>query len=101
MQQTNPVYRWRLHPEQADQELISPLFRSGAYRVKTFENHQVYDFEGLKGRVLSSGSAPEAGHPRFTEMFEALAALFRRYQVDETITIKQETRVCYGQLSNI
>src|SRR2546425_2847648 len=37
LQQTNPVYRWRSNPEQADQELISPLFRSGAYKVKTFE----------------------------------------------------------------
>ena len=99
LQQTNPIYRWRLHPERADQELVSPLFRSGSYRVKTFENHQVYDFEGLKGRVLSSGGAPEAGHPRFTEMLEALEALFRTHQVDGNITIEQETRVCYGQLS--
>jgi hypothetical protein len=68
--------------------------------VKTFENHQVYDFEGLKGRVLSAGSAPEAGHPRFTEMLEALSALFQTHQVDGTITIEQETRVCYGQISN-
>ncbi len=100
LQQTNPSYRWRLHPEQAEQELISPLFRLGTYRVKTFENHQVYDFEGLKGRVLSSFVAPEAGYPRFTEMLEALAALFRTHQVDGTITIEQETRVSYGQLSN-
>ena len=100
LQQTNPVYRWRLHPEQADQELVSPLFRTGFYKVKTFENHQVYDFEGLKGRVLSAGSAPEAGHPRFTEMLEALSALFQTHQVDGTITIEQETRVCYGQISN-
>jgi SAM-dependent methyltransferase len=100
LQQTNPVYRWRSNPEQADQELISPLFRSGAFRVKTFENHQVHDFEGLKGRVLSSGTAPEAGHPRFTQMLEALEALFQAHQVDGTITIEHETRVCYGQLSS-
>ena len=60
----------------------------------------MYDCEGLKGRVLSSGTAPEAGHPRFTEMVEALEALFRTHQVHGTITIEQETRVCYGQLSN-
>jgi SAM-dependent methyltransferase len=56
LQQTNPGYVWRVHPEQAEQELISPLFRSGAYRLKTLENHQRFDGEGLKGRVLSSGS---------------------------------------------
>ena len=100
LQYTNPVYRWRLHSEQADQELIAPLFRSGTYRVKTFENHLVYNFEGLKGRVLSSGSAPAAEHPRFKEMVEALEVLFQTYQVDGTITIEQDTRLYYGRLSN-
>jgi SAM-dependent methyltransferase len=100
LQHTNPVYRWRLHSEQADQELIAPLFRSTTYRVKTFENHMVYDFEGLKGRVLSSGSAPGSEHPRFREMLEALEALFRIHQVDGTITIEQDTRVYYGQFFN-
>jgi hypothetical protein len=58
----------------------------------------VHDFEGLKGRVLSSGTAPQAGHPRFAEMLQALEALFRTHQVDGTVTIEQETRLCYGQL---
>ena len=100
-QQTKAVDAWWLKPEQAEQELISPLFQSDSYRVKTFENHQVYDLEGLKGRVLSSCGAPEAGHPRFTEMLEVLEALFRTRQVDGTITIEQETRLYYGQLSNM
>ena len=99
-QQTKAVDAWWLKPEQAEQKLISPLFRSGAYRVKTFENHSVYDCEGLKGRVLSSGGAPEAGSPRFREMIEALETLFWTYQMEGTITIEQETRVYYGQLSN-
>ncbi len=49
---------------------------------------------------LSSYGAPGAGHPRFTEMLEALSALFQTHQVDGTITIEQETHVYYGQLSN-
>jgi SAM-dependent methyltransferase len=92
--------RWWLKPEQAEQKLISPLFRSRVYRVKTFENHSVYDCEGLKGRVLSSGGAAEAGSPRFREMIEGLETLFWTYQMEGTITIEQETRLYYGQLSN-
>ena len=99
-QQTKAVDAWWLEPEQAEQELISPLFRSGSYRLKTFENHQRFGSEGLKGRALSSYGAPAAGRPRFTEMLEALSALFQTHQVDGTITIEQETRVYYGQLSN-
>lgn len=100
LQQRHPAFAWRLRPEQAEHELISPLFRSGAYSVKTFENHQVHDCEGLKGRVLSSGGAPEAGHLRFREMLEVLEALFWTHQVNGTITIEQETRLYYGRLSN-
>jgi SAM-dependent methyltransferase len=99
LQQTRPVYAWRLNPERADQELLSPFFRPVGYNMKTFENPLVCDFEGLKGRVLSGGSAPSTEHPRYTEMLEALEAIFQVYQVNGTVTIEQETRVCYGQLS--
>jgi SAM-dependent methyltransferase len=97
---TNSVYRWRLDPGLISQELIVPFFRSDGFAMQTVENSQIYDFEGLKGRVLSAGSAPQADHPRYAEMLEALTALFWAHQVDGTITIEQETCVYYGQLSN-
>ncbi|HJT58253.1 MAG TPA: class I SAM-dependent methyltransferase [Ktedonobacteraceae bacterium] len=97
---TNPVYRWRLEPGRFSQELIVPFFGPGEFTMQTFENSQIYDFEGLKGRVFSAGSAPQADHPRYTEMLESLTALFWGHQVDGTITIEQETCVYYGQLSN-
>jgi SAM-dependent methyltransferase len=97
---TNPVYRWRLDPELISQELIAPFFGSDGFALETFENPQIYDFEGMKGRVLSAGSAPQVDHPRYAEMLEALTALFWTHQVDGTITIEQETCVYYGQLSN-
>jgi SAM-dependent methyltransferase len=100
LQQANPVYRWRLSPELAGQELIAPLFRSGDYKLKTFENPQVCDYASLKGRVLSSGTAPEADHPRYAEMIAALERLFQTYQVNGAVKIEYETRVYYGRLFN-
>jgi SAM-dependent methyltransferase len=99
LQATNPVYRWRLDPGRLSQELITPFSGSDGFAMQTFENPQVYDGEGLKGRVLSAGSAPQAGHPRYTEMLETLDAIFQMHRVNGSVTIDYETQVWYGQLS--
>lgn len=100
LQATNPVYRWRLDPELILQELIAPFFVSDRFALQTFENPQVYDFEGLKGRVFSAGSVPQADHPRYGEMLETLEDIFQMNQVNGTVTIDYETQVWYGQLSS-
>ncbi len=99
LQQTNPVYRWRLDPESALQEIIVPFFGSNKYVLKTFENPRAYDFEGLKGRVLSSGGVPQPGHARYQEMLDDLEAIFQAHQVNGKVTIEHETQVYYGQLN--
>lgn len=100
LQETNPVYRWRLDPGRFSQELIAPFFGSGRFAMQTFENPQFYDFEELKGRVLSAGSAPQAGHPRYAEMLETIEAIFQMHQVNGRVTIEYETQVWYGQLGS-
>ncbi len=99
LQKTNAVYRWRLDPGRVSQELIAPFFGNNGFALQTFENPQTYDFEGLKGRVLSGGSAPQADHPRYTEMLETLEAIFHVHQVNGRVTINYETQLWYGQLS--
>ena len=69
------------------------------FTLQMFENPQVYNFEGLKSRVLSAGTAPQADHPRYTEMMEAQEAIFQLYQVKGYVTLEYGTQVWYGQLS--
>jgi ubiquinone/menaquinone biosynthesis C-methylase UbiE len=98
LQQQNQVYRLRLHPERMYQEVIAPFFTSDTFKVKRFENPQICDFTALKGRVLSAGTAPDAGHPRYPEMLEELETIFQAHQMDGSVTIEYETEVYYGQL---
>lgn len=98
LQQQSPVYRWRLNAQLARQELLAPFFEPGSFAESFFENHHVYDFPGLKGRVFSAASAPQADHPRYPEMLENLEAIFQAHQVNGTVTIEYETQLCYGQL---
>lgn len=66
-------------------------------KVRRFDNRQVFDFEGLRGRTLSSSYAPIAGQPGHQAMVEALDALFRRYQVDGHVTLLYSTTVYFGR----
>jgi len=77
--------------------LVYPLFPTGEVKMKAFLNQQVFDFESLKGRLLSSSYAPEPGHPDFQPMMERLASVFERHARDGRIAFDYDTKVYYGR----
>ena len=44
-----------------DDDVIRDFFGSDDFRLNQFKNAQVFDYEGVKGRLLSSSYAPEEG----------------------------------------
>ena len=65
---------------------------------KSFPSVQEFDFEGLKGRLLSSSYAPDAGQPGHVEMIRDLKALFEARQEDGSVRFIYDTVVYYGRL---
>ena len=63
-----------------------------------FANHQVFDFEGLKGRAMSSSYVPEPGHPDHAPLMAGLRELFERHQRDGTVEFAYQTLVFFGTL---
>lgn len=82
----------------AEESLIEPFYGPGRARLKTFPNRQVFDFDGLKGRLLSASYVPEPGHPNFLPMMRELAALFDEHQEAGRVFVEYETKVYYGRL---
>jgi SAM-dependent methyltransferase len=82
----------------ADAKVIDPFFGANGYKSAGFPNKQIFDWEGLKGRLLSSSYAPEPGHPKHVLMLEALSALFSGHEKDGKVTFEYDTLVYYGQL---
>ena len=80
-------------------ESLSTLYGGGEVRTKTFDNEQVFDFDGLRGRLASSSYAPEPGHPNHAPMMGALEALFRRHERGGLVTVAYDTKVFYGRLA--
>lgn len=83
----------------ADSDLVGSLFGAGGFKAATFPNVQVFDYEGLQGRLLSSSYAPEPGHPKHAPMLEELGAIFKQYQENGKVTFEYDTSVYYGRLS--
>jgi SAM-dependent methyltransferase len=72
-------------------------FFGGAMELATFPNQQTFDFEGLKGRLMSSSYAPEPGHPQHEPMMAGLRELFRRHQHGGQVVFPYLTLVYFGQ----
>jgi SAM-dependent methyltransferase len=81
-----------------DEDVIRDFFGSDDFRLKQFKNVQVFDCEGVKGRLLSSSYAPEEGHPNYEPMLAELERIFQTYQDEGKAVFEYVTQMYYGQL---
>lgn len=84
------------HRNVVENRSIDAFFAPHSPRRAAFLNHQDFDFEGLKGRLLSSSYVPGSGDPRQGPMLEALKRLFDRYHTDGLVRIEYSTEVFWG-----
>jgi ubiquinone/menaquinone biosynthesis C-methylase UbiE len=78
---------------------IQQFFAGDKYTLKAFPNTQIFDFDGLRGRVRSSSYTPEPSNPRFEPMMRQLETVFDKHQRNGYVNFNYETKVFYGQLS--
>lgn len=81
-----------------DDATMRAWFGDGLRGMVQLPNTQYLDFDGLRGRLLSSSYAPQAGHPRHAPMLEALRALFDAHAVDGWVAFEYRTRAFVGTL---
>ncbi|HET6267905.1 MAG TPA: class I SAM-dependent methyltransferase [Acidobacteriota bacterium] len=73
-------------------------FYQSPFQRKDFDNFQTLDFEGVKGRLLSSSYMPMQDHPNYSAMLSELERIFKRYCATGNATIEYDTEVYYGHL---
>jgi SAM-dependent methyltransferase len=81
--------------ENIDEPALAAFFR-GPFATFTFANFQTFDFESLKGRLLSSSYSPAPGHPSHEPMLMDLRRLFEIHARDGRVTFDYETRLHLG-----
>ena len=77
---------------------IESFYAPGSCECARFEFQQVFDCEGLKGRLLSASYAPEPDHPNYDAMLREVRKVFDANQKDGKVVFAYETEVYYGQL---
>jgi len=71
-----------------------------SYEKHVIYNEQFFDFDGLKGRLLSSSYAPMAGHPNHELMLEQLKIMFEEYQENGRVRFEYDTEIYIGPVSS-
>ena len=87
----------KVRHDKIDKEILKGFFQSD-FSSKTYLNAQVLDFEGLKGRLLSSSYMPSETDSRFEPMVIELWRLFEKYAESGKIQLLYNTNIFYTRL---
>jgi SAM-dependent methyltransferase len=88
----------RVDHRQIGDEAIGQFFGHDSWRAAGFPNRQDFDWDGIRGRLLSSSYAPLPGSAKYAPMMEELAAIFAKYNVDGEVKVLYETKMYVGQI---
>ena len=78
---------------------IEGFFPGWTFHERRFPMSQQFDYEGLKGRLLSSSYTPQEGDAKYEPMLAELRRIFAKYKERGRVLFEYETQVFYGQLS--
>jgi Methylase involved in ubiquinone/menaquinone biosynthesis len=83
--------------EQISSDVLSAFFLV-PFDQATYPNLQVFDFDGLKGRLLSSSYMPSEGDAAYLPMMKELESLFAKHAESGKIKVFYDTNIFYCQL---
>jgi hypothetical protein len=81
-------------------EMASAFFGPGSFETASFDNEQVLDLDGLKGRLLSISYVPAEGEPGSDAMLRKTEQIFNEHQTRGRVTAEYDTKVYYGRLTS-
>jgi SAM-dependent methyltransferase len=84
------------YPQSED---IRAFFEHDNFLTREIPNHQIFDLDGLRGRLRSSSYAPPEGHPNFAPMMSDLDDLFAAHQREGRVRMEFSTVAYLGQLN--
>jgi SAM-dependent methyltransferase len=77
---------------------IAAFFSPSPMQLEIFPNQQIFDYDGLKGRLLSSSYMPLLHDKGYAPMLADLEQLFDHYKENDLIRIGYDTKVYTGRL---
>jgi SAM-dependent methyltransferase len=90
-------YEQVTHKYLASYEVLQSFFAPNDMRLVKQHNRQQLDFDGLRGRLLSSSYIPKSGE-KFEAMMRALPDLFSQHEGDGKVVLEYDTKIYCGHL---
>lgn len=97
LRQYSNDYEQVTHKYLASYEALQRFFAPDQVELIKQHNEQRLDFDGLRGRLLSSSYIPKSGE-RYETMMQALPTLFEEHAVDDRVVLEYDTKIYYGHL---
>ncbi len=97
LRQYSNDYEQVTHKYLASYEALQRFFAPDQVQLIKQHNEQRLDFDGLRGRLLSSSYIPKSGE-RYEAMMQALPTLFEEHAVDDRVVLEYDTKIYYGHL---
>jgi len=79
-------------------EILEPFFKKETMELAKFGNRQVFDWEGLRGRLESSSYVPQSHDPWYHDMIDQLKLIFEQNQHEGVVFFDYETEVFWGEV---
>ena len=87
----------RIDHRNVTQRDLEQFFNPGRFQTATFSNQQVFDWDGLRGRALSSSYTPVEGQDGHVAMMREMEEIFKRRAENGSVIFEYETKMYYGQ----
>jgi len=90
-------YEQVTHKYLASYAALEGFYAPNEMKLIQQHNQQRLDFDGLRGRLLSSSYIPKSGE-KYEAMSHELPHLFSSHAVDGRVVLEYDTKIYYGRL---
>lgn len=88
----------KVNHRKVEEGLVESLFAPHPHAFHAFQHSQFFDFESLKGRLLSSSYAPLEPHPNYPLIIQRLREIFDRYSVNSKVEFDYNCNLYFGRI---
>jgi ubiquinone/menaquinone biosynthesis C-methylase UbiE len=92
----SPEYKESSALKLFDKSVEKEFFSPNEMKTQTFMNTQYFDWEGFKGRLLSTSYSLRPGDGNYEEMLNELKKIFERHQREGMVEFLYDTKIYYG-----
>lgn len=82
-----------------DDDAVSAFYAPQAVSIAHFDNVQMFDYDGAKGRLLSSSYVPDVGQPHHEAMMREMESIFAQHQQHGQVAFEYDTVLYVGRLA--